>query len=68
MPTERKFLAGKITKVPGVQCVVTTGVFVEKQKEQIDIIVASSEENEADLKALVQEAEKAIGRELRVHL
>ena len=65
LPTEKDILAKKITRVPGVQYVVTTDVFVEKQNRHVDLIVASSENNETDLQDMVQEAEKIIGRELR---
>ena len=65
MPTEEDILAKKVVRVPGVQCVVVANVFVEKPKEYVDLIVASSEENEVELKTLVQDAERAVGRELR---
>lgn len=65
MPTEKDILAGKIVRVPGVQYVVTTNVFIEKPREHIDLVIASSEDNEVALKELVQEAERVIGRELR---
>lgn len=65
IPTEKDILAGKIIRVPGVQYVVTTNVFVEKSRKRVDLIVASSEDNEAELRDLVQKAERVIGRELR---
>ena len=65
LPTEKEVLAQKIVRIPGVQYVVTTDVFIEKRNGYVDIIVASSKNNEADLRDMVQEAEKIIGRELR---
>ena len=65
VPTEQEVLAKKITQVPGVECVVTTDVFVDKPDTLADIIVASSEDNERDLRGLIRETEQAIGRELR---
>lgn len=65
MPTEQEVLAKKITQVPGVQCVVTTDVYVDRPDTVADIIIASSEDNEENLKELIRDAEKTIGRELR---
>ena len=65
VPTEEDALAKKIIRVPGVQCVVMADVFVEKPRNRVDLIVASSEENEHDLRVLVQDSERVIGRELR---
>lgn len=65
VPTEKDVLAKKIVRVPGVQCVVMADVFVEKPRNRVDLIVASSEENEQDLRILVQDSERVIGRELR---
>ena len=65
LPTEKDVLAQRITRVPGVRCVVTTDMFVEKRGKLVDIMVASTEDNELDLQSIVQEAERSIGRELR---
>lgn len=65
VPTERDSLAKKISRVPGVQCVITTDIFVEEPIARIDLVVASSEDNELLLKELVRNSERAIGRELR---
>ncbi|MDE0243311.1 MAG: hypothetical protein OYG31_01185 [Candidatus Kaiserbacteria bacterium] len=65
VPTEQEVLAKKITQVPGVQCVVTTDVYVDRPDTVADIIIASSEDNEDNLKDLIRDAEKIIGRELR---
>ena len=65
MPTERDFLVKKIVRVPGVRYVVVADVFIEKPKEGVDLVIASSENNEIELKSLVQESERVIGRELR---
>ena len=65
LPTEKDILAKKIVRVPGVQCVVTTDVFVEKRDGCIDLMVASADNNESHLQKMVQLAERSIGRELR---
>ena len=65
IPTEKDILAEQIVRLPGVQYVVTANVFVEKSKKFVDLVVASSENNEPELKDLVRRAEKVIGRELR---
>ena len=65
LPSEKEILAKKITRVPGVRCVITTDVFVEKRNGYVDLIVASVEDNETDLQNMVQKAEQVIGRELQ---
>ena len=65
MPTEKDVLAGKIARVSGVRCIVISNIFMEKPKDHVDLIVASSEDNEAEIKILVQKTEGIIGRELR---
>ena len=65
VPTERDVLAKKIAKIPGVKCIITTDIFTESPKNQIDLVVASSEDNELLLRDLVSDAEEMIGRELR---
>ena len=65
MPSENDVLAKKITRIRGVQCVVTANIFIEKPRQRIDLIVASSESDETEIKRLVQKAEQVIGRELR---
>lgn len=65
LPTEKDVLAKKIVRVPGVRCVVTTDVFVEKRNGCVDLMVASVEDNELHLQNMVQSAERSIGRELR---
>lgn len=65
VPTEKDALAQRISRVPGVQCVVTTGLFFDGPRSGIDLVVASSEDNELLLKDLVRKAERAVGRELR---
>ncbi len=65
LPTEKDVLAKKIVRVPGVRCVVTTDVFVEKRGGCVDLMVASAENNESHLQDMVQSAERSIGRELR---
>ena len=62
MPGEKDLLAKKVARVPGVQCVVTTNALVEDS--DVDLVVASSEDNEAHLKDLVQNVEQSIGKEL----
>ena len=65
LPTEKDVLAKKIVRVPGVRCVITTDVFVEKRGGCVDLMVASAENNESHLQNMVQLAERSIGRELR---
>ena len=65
LPTEQDVLAKKIVRVPGVRCVVTTDVFVEKRGGRVDLVVASAESDESHLQNVVQSAERLIGRELR---
>ena len=65
IPTEKDILAGKIARVSGVRCVVISNIFMEKPRNHVDLIVASSEDNETEIKDLVQKTEEIIGRELR---
>ena len=65
LPTEKDVLAKKIVRVPGVRCVITTDVFVEKRGRCVDLMVASVENNDLYLQNMVQLAEQSIGRELR---
>ena len=65
LPTENDVLAKKITRLPGVRCVITTNMFIEKRGGYVDIVVASLGDNEAALQDVVQEMERTIGRELR---
>lgn len=65
LPTEKDVLAKKIVRVPGVRCVITTDVFVEKRGGCVDLMVASTEDNDLHLQNMVQLAERSIGRELR---
>ncbi len=65
IPTERDMLAKKLSRVPGVQCVITMNIFVDTPDVPADVIVASSQNNEPLLQGLVRETEKSIGRELR---
>lgn len=65
VPSEKEVLAKKIARVPGVQCIITTDIFDEAPTTQIDLVVASSKDNEALLRELVKDAEQMIGRELR---
>ena len=65
LPTEKELLAKKVARIPGVRCVVTTDMFVEKRDGHADLIVASVEDNEPDLRNMVQEAEQSIGREIQ---
>ena len=65
MPTEKDVLAKNIARVPGVQCIITVDVFTDKSDDQVDLIVASSRQNEKMLRQLIQKAESTIGRELR---
>ena len=64
MPNERDMLAKKLARVPGVQCVVTTDIFLNDSSGNMDVLVASRDNNEAFLKNIIQETEKLIGREL----
>lgn len=65
VPTEQDILAKRITQMPGVQCVVTTDIFVDKPEVVADVIIVSSEDNEEDLKELIRETEQVVGRELQ---
>ena len=64
MPSEQDVLAKRITAVPGVECLVIADVFADKAPECVDVLIASSQNNEVVLQGIIRDAEKAIGREL----
>ena len=65
-PDEKEVLVKRISRVPGVQCVVTDNIFTDKAKSGVvDLLVVSSADNEPLLKEAVRNAERIIGRELR---
>ena len=65
VPTERDILAKKISRVPGVQCIITMDIFIETPETPADVVVASTQDNETVLRGVIQETERTIGRELR---
>ena len=67
-PSETEVLIKKITKIPGVCILITTGIFNNKKKSDVDMVIASNKENEKLLRDKIQEVEKEIGRELKCSL
>ncbi len=65
IPTERDIVAKKLSRAPGVQCVITVDIFVDNPEREVDVVVASSQKNDAILRSLIQETEQEVGRELR---
>ena len=65
MPTEKDLLAKKLTTLPGVQCVITVNMFVNKTLTNPDILIVSSENSDLIVKQIIQSAERVIGKELK---
>lgn len=67
-PSERDLLAKKISRVPGIRILITTDIFNDNAKNDVDIVIASNKNNDILLQEKIQEVEREIGKELKCSL
>ena len=64
-PTEKDILIRKLSKIPQIKVLLTSGVFAKNPDSPTDILMVGDKIEEGPIKQYIKEAEYFLGRELR---
>ena len=65
MPNGKETLLNKLSRTPGVRCVIAAGIFADGSKSPADIVIAGDNVDESVIQNIIKTAEETLGTEVR---